>query len=64
MTDAGLKELKELKQLTSLNLGYQGDGRGPEGIEGTQAADDVGPYGYKVTDAGVKELKELKQLSR
>ena len=39
VTDAGLKELKELKQLTSLNLSlHQGDGRGPEGVEGTQAA--------------------------
>jgi hypothetical protein len=63
ITDAGLKELAELKNLQWLNLAAHEDNRrGAEGTGGTEEPAMAGPghryANIKITDAGVEELRK------
>jgi hypothetical protein len=65
VTDADLKELKQFKQLTTLNLHDRGNVT-DDGIKELAELKqltllDLG--NTKLTDAGLKELKDLKQLT-
>ena len=62
--DAGLKELKHLKQLTSLNLhGAHVTDAGLKELKELKQLTSLDLDHTKVTDAGLKELKDLKQLT-
>ena len=64
VTDAGLKELKALKQLTTLNLyGAAVTGAGLKELKDLKQLTSLDLYGAAVTGAGLKELKDLKQLT-
>ena len=64
VTDAGLKELKDLKQLTALNLGNtQVTDAGLKELKDLKQLTYLDLGSTKVTDAGLKELKDLKQLT-
>ena len=59
VTDAGLKELKHLKQLTSLALyNSQVTDEGLKELKDLKQLTTLGLDSTKVTDAGVKELQE------
>ena len=63
MTDAGLKELAPLKNLTYAQPErHEGDGHGAEGTRTAQKPHPLDLRGTKVTDAGLKELAALKNL--
>src|SRR5207249_701618 len=61
VTDAGLKELKHLKQLTSLNLAgtTQVTDAGLKELKELKQLTSLNLGGTKVTAAGLKELKDL-----
>src|SRR5207249_4603172 len=64
VTDAGLKELKHLKQLTTLDLhGANVTGAGLKEVKDLKQLTSLNLGGTKVTDAGLKELADLKQLT-
>jgi internalin A len=64
VTDAVLKELNDLKQLTTLHLGVtQVTAAGLKELKELKQLTSLDLTGIKVTDAGLKELKELKQLT-
>ena len=64
MTDAGLKELKHLKQLASLNLNGTGvTDAGLKELADLKQLTTLDLQSSPVTDAGLKELKDLKQLT-
>jgi internalin A len=59
-----LKELKDLKQLTSLNLeGTQVTGAGLKELKDLKQFTRLNLFATKVTDAGLAELADLKQLA-
>jgi Leucine Rich repeat len=61
--DAGLKQLKGLLQLTTLNLsGTAVTDAGLKHLSGLTQLQGLNLYGTKVTDAGLKELAGLKRL--
>src|SRR5881409_2312039 len=63
VTDAGLKELKHLKQLTSLYLNNtQVTDAGLKELKDLKQLTYLDVAFTQVTDAGLKELKDLKQL--
>ncbi len=66
VTDADLKELKELKQLASLNLfGCRAvTDAGVKELKELKQLDSLILMRTQVTEAGVKELKDLKQLTK
>jgi len=64
LTDASLKELKELKQLTTLDLsGTPVTDAGLKELKELKQLTYLVPYETPVTDKGLKELKDLKQLA-
>ena len=64
LTDAGLKELKEFKNLTTLNLNNtKVTDAGLKELKDLKNLTTLSLYSTQVTDAGLKELKELKTLS-
>ena len=64
VTDAGLKELKELKNLTLLDLGgTQVTDAGLKELKDLKNLTSLDLGGTQVTDAGLKELKDLKNLT-
>src|SRR5207237_3037875 len=64
VTDGDLKELKDLKQLTTLYLNMTGvTDAGLKELKDLQQLTTLALYNTKVTDAGLKELKHLKQLT-
>ena len=64
VTDAGLKELKDLKQLTSLDLTWTwGTAAVLKELKDLKQLTSLDLSGTGVTDAGLKELKDLKQLT-
>src|SRR5436853_4410565 len=64
VTDASLKELKDLKQLTSLDLtSTQVTDVGLQELKDLKQLTTLILTGAQVTDAGLKELKDLKQLT-
>jgi hypothetical protein len=63
VTDAGLKELKDLKQLNFLDLsGTQVTDAGLKELKDLKQLHFLDLRGTKVTDTGLKELKGLTQL--
>jgi CHAT domain-containing protein/tetratricopeptide (TPR) repeat protein len=63
LTDAGLKELKELKSLERLGLnGTQVTDAGLKELRELKSLQDLDLGGTQVTDAGLTELKQLKSL--
>ena len=63
MTDAGMKELKEFKNLQTLGLGgTQVTDAGMKELKDLKNLRVLGLNGTQVTDAGMKELKDLKNL--
>jgi uncharacterized protein (TIGR03067 family) len=66
VTDADLKALKELKQLTSLNLyGCRGvTNAGVKELKEFKQLTSLSLMRTQVTEAGVKELKDCKQLTK
>src|SRR5262245_12750809 len=63
ITDAGLKPLKELNHLRSLELcATQVTDEGIKELKGLKRLQRLDLSGTKITDAGLKELKELKSL--
>ena len=65
VTDAGLKELADLKQLTTLGLdSTQVTDAGLKELTHLKQLTLLDLNHTKVTDAGLKELKDLKQLTR
>jgi len=65
VTDAGLKELKKLKSLQSLDLtDTKITDAGLKELKELKSLQELDLSGTKVTDAGLKELKELKSLQR
>jgi len=64
VTDAGLKELKELTQLTTLSLNHaRVTGAGLKQLKDLKRLTSLALHNTKVTDADLKELKDLKQLT-
>ncbi len=65
VTDAGLKELAGLKQLTGLNLrrARRVTDAGLKELAGLKQLTGLNLWGTQVNDAGMKELAGLKQLS-
>src|SRR5262249_34447777 len=64
VTDADLKALKELKQLTALNLfGAQVTDAGVKELKDLKQLTELDLGVTEVTDAGLRELKDLKQLT-
>src|SRR5438270_435213 len=64
VTDAGLKELKDLEQLTSLYLAYtKVTDAGMKELKDLKQLTSLNLAETNVTDAGLKELKHLKQLT-
>src|SRR5262249_23814159 len=65
ITDAGLRELKELNSLQELDLGRTAvTDIGLKELKGLKSLQRLSLFNTKVTDAGLKELKELKGLQR
>src|SRR5262249_47302844 len=63
VTDAGLKELKELKSLRELDLGGTAiTDAGLKELKELKGLRELHLSGTAVTDAGLKELKELNRL--
>src|SRR5437588_5391625 len=64
VTDADLKELKHLKQLTTLSLaGAQVTDAGLKELKDLKQLTSLNLGGTQVTDVGLKELADLKQLT-
>jgi repressor of nif and glnA expression len=64
VTDTGLKELKDLKNLTGLRLANtKVTDVGLKELKGLKSLTELGLYGTQVTDVGLKELKDLKNLT-
>src|SRR5947209_6639917 len=64
VTDAGLKELKDLKQLTTLSLwGTKVTDAGLKELKDLKQLTTLNLFGTKVTGEGLKELKDLQQLT-
>src|SRR5437870_2879959 len=64
VTDAGLKELKQVKQLTDLNLDDTPvTDAGLKELKHFKQLTALDLKATPVTDAGLKELKDLKQLT-
>src|SRR5436190_11057360 len=64
VTDAGLKELKDLTQLKELSLyGPQVTDAGLKELKDLKQLTTLDLSGTQVTDVGLKELKDLKQLT-
>ena len=64
VTDAGLKELKDLKQLNTLDLyGTPVTDAGLKELADLKQLTTLNLSGTQVTNAGLKELKDLKQLT-
>jgi hypothetical protein len=62
-TDADLKELKGLKNLTMLDLHFTNvTDAGLKELKGLQSLTALDLHGARVTDAGLKELKDLTNL--
>src|SRR5438128_612670 len=65
VTDAALKELADLKQLTTLRLhATQVTDAGLKELKDLKQLTTLYLGSTQVTDAGLKELKDLKQLTR
>src|SRR5437588_455246 len=65
VTDAALKELADLKQLTWLSLaGTRVTDAGLKELKDLKQRNTLYLSSTQVTDAGLKELKDLKQLTR
>jgi hypothetical protein len=65
VTDAGLKHLKELKELRSLDLsGTQVRDAGLKELKELKELRSLDLSDTEVRDAGLKELKELKELRK
>ena len=65
VTDAALKELADLKQLTTLGLeSTQVTDAGLKELKDLKQLTTLYLGSTQVTDAGLKELKDLKQLTR
>ena len=62
VTDAVLKDLKELKQLRELSLNGEVTGAGLKDLKELKELRKLSLNGTKVTEAWLKDLKELKQL--
>ena len=63
ITDAGMKELKELKSLQTLELHEtKVTDAGMKELKELKSLQTLYLWGTDVTDAGMKELKELKSL--
>ncbi len=64
VTDAGLKELAPLKNLTTFNLnGTEVTSAGLKELAPLKNLTNLDLWGTKVTDAGLKELANLKNLA-
>src|SRR2546429_655862 len=64
VTDGDLKELKDLKQLTTLYLNMTGvTDAGLQELQHLKQLTSLSLWHTSVTDAGLKELKDLKQLT-
>src|SRR5438094_747126 len=64
VTDAGLKELKDFKQLTTLDLTFtRVTAAGLKELKELKQLTSLYIDGGKVTDAGMKELRHLTQLT-
>src|SRR5580700_5094501 len=65
VTEAGVKELKELEQLTRLILGgTQGTDAGLKELKHLEQLTELRVIGSPVTNAGLKELKDFKRLTK